>query len=216
MDINLLVGGPEADLPEGFYRRARKMENWVGADKGAVRLVKKGIIPDLAVGDFDSSSAAEIAMVEKTVEDTVIDPLKDDITDTEMALRYIKKKYQDVDRVTIYGATGARLDQLLANIFFILKPEFSWLLNKAVMIDRCNNISFYRPGSYRLRKIEGMKYLAFVPLIATKNLTLVNEKYRLDKADFDFPISLSSNEFVGDSGDFSFTSGVVIVIQSHD
>ncbi|MGL4390243.1 MAG: thiamine diphosphokinase, partial [Carnobacterium maltaromaticum] len=46
--------------------------------------------------------------------------------------------------------------------------------------------------------------------------SLVDQKYRLDEADFLYPTSLASNEFIGETGHFSFTSGVIAVIQSTD
>lgn len=216
MLINLLVGGPEAVLPSGFYEWAQTQPNWVGADQGAVRLLAHGITPCLAVGDFDSSTAQEIAMVQQQIKRTVIDPQKDDITDTEMALRYIRHYFPGVTQVNIFGATGARMDQLLANLLFVLKPEFEYFLDKLKLYDRNNTVSFYRPGQYTLVKEQGMKYLAFVPLTPVQGLELPDEKYRLPKTDFLLPISLSSNEFIGDKGHFTFSRGVVAVIQSCD
>ena len=61
-----------------------------------------------------------------------------------------------------------------------------------------------------------MKYLAFVPLTPVQGLELPDEKYQLPKTDFLLPISLSSNEFIGEKGHFAFNHGVVAVIQSCD
>ena len=43
MKINLLVGGPIENYPEGLLEKRGQDELWVGADKGAVRLCEAGI-----------------------------------------------------------------------------------------------------------------------------------------------------------------------------
>lgn len=217
MELNLLVGGPVSDLPVDFISKIQAIPgDWVGADRGAVRLLKWGIKPVLAVGDFDSANETEVAAVAQACPKAVINPDKVDVTDTELALRYILKEYPQVRKVRIFGATGARLDQFLANLFFVLKPEFAPLINKVEIIDKWNQIQFYTAGEYELEKMAQMQYLAFIPLTAVQELTLKDQKYTLERQDFAYPISLSSNEFVGQTSHFSFKKGVICVVQSHD
>lgn len=218
MIVNLLVGGPEADWPVGLTDKMQHPtadEVWVGADYGAVRLVKQGVKPILAVGDFDSSTAAEIQLVRDHAVKSVVRPKKEDVTDTVLALRYI---FQELtfDKVVIYGATGARLDQLLSNIFFVLTPEFKPVCEKIEIVDRWNQVGFYLPGQHLLKKLPNTRYLAFACLNKVTDLHLYDAKYQLDGVDFSEPVSLSSNEFVGETTSFSFQSGVVCAIQTHD
>lgn len=218
MIVNLLVGGPATDWPVELTERMQHPtadEVWVGADYGAVRLVKQGVKPVLAVGDFDSSTAAEIQLVRDNAVKSVVRPKKEDVTDTVLALRYI---FQDLtfDQVVIYGATGARLDQLLSNIFFVLTPEFKPVCEKIKIVDRWNHVSFYLPGKHCLKKLANTRYLAFACLNSVTDLHLYDAKYQLDGVDFAEPVSLSSNEFVGETTSFSFKSGVVCAIQTHD
>lgn len=218
MIVNLLVGGPASEWPVDLTERLHHPladEVWVGADYGAVRLIKHGVKPVLAVGDFDSSSPQEIRLVKENSLKSVIKPKKEDVTDTVLALQYIFKDLE-FEKVVIYGATGARLDQLLSNLFFVLTPEFKPHCEQIQIIDRWNQVSFYLPGHHRLDKLPQTRYLAFVCLNAVKNLHLYDAKYQLDGVDFSEPISLSSNEFIGDSTSFSFTDGVVCAIQTHD
>ena len=72
------------------------------------------------------------------------------------------------------------------------------------------------PGKYTINKEENFDYLAFIPLEEIKDLNLYDEKYKLNNANYTYPIALASNEFVGDKASFSFKSGLLCVIQSKD
>ncbi|MFT9357509.1 MAG: thiamine diphosphokinase [Liquorilactobacillus nagelii] len=213
-EVNLLVGGPIAQLPDNLLQLKRNAA-WIGADRGALRLIRAGIIPKLAIGDFDSSSAVERELIFKNSLRVETAQAEKDDTDTELAVRFILRDFQP-DLLKIYGATGGRIDHLLANLFFVLRPEFYSSLERIKLIDRQNEISFFKPGTYTLNKQHDKKYLAFVPLTKVSQLVLYDEKYQLPGNDFNWPVSLASNEFVGLTAKFSFSSGVVCVIQSKD
>lgn len=214
MKFNILTGGPIDCLPDDLFENTDDT-NWCGVDLGATHLLDHGIIPKLSVGDFDSSTDVQLQIVKQKSEELVYRPLKDDITDTELAIRCLIKKYQP-EKIDIYGATGARLDQLLANLFFILKPEYVHYVERIRLIDKWNTISFFLPGNHQIFKNPKMKYLAFVPLTKVSSFQLPDEKYQLEKTNFDYPVSLSSNEFIKEVAHFSFKSGIVMVIQSRD
>lgn len=213
MKVNLLTGGPLECVPQSIFDM--KDQQWCGVDHGAVELIEHQIKPFLSIGDFDSSSQAEREMVGQYSERFLFRPMKDDITDTELALRFLFENYS-IDALKIYGATGARLDQLLANLFFALKPRYYDFIEQITIIDRWNEIRFFRPGSHFLQRNPHMEYLAFVPLEKVDGLILPNEKYQLKRTNFSFPFALSSNEFVGNQADFSFETGIVMTIQSCD
>lgn len=215
MRINLLVGGPVESWPEDLLEGRGEDEAWVGADKGAVRLCEAGIRPLLSIGDFDSSTNRErylVGVMSREVLTSV--PEKDD-TDTELCLRLIEERFHP-EQITVYGATGGRIDHLLANLFCLLRPDFHSLLPKVEFVDECNVIRFYHPGSYEIRRIEGMRYLAFVSMGPVLDLNLYDEKYRLRHADIPRVISLASNEFMSSVAHFSFAGGNVCVIWSRD
>ena len=213
MKVNVLTGGPLACVPQSIFEQ--KDERWCGVDYGAVELIDRGISPMLSIGDFDTATAAERLQVEEHSYQFVYRPLKDDITDTELALRYLFAHYS-VDQLNLYGATGARMDQLLANLFFILKPEYQEQVERITVIDRWNEMRFFKPGHHQLKRNSQMKYLAFILLTAVEGLVLPDEKYQLQRTDFDFPVALSSNEFVGEKATFSFERGILMTVQSCD
>ena len=213
MKVNVLTGGPLACVPQSIFEQ--KDERWCGVDYGAVELIDRGISPMLSIGDFDTATNEERLQVEEHSYQFVYRPLKDDITDTELALRYLFAHYS-VDQLNLYGATGARMDQLLANLFFILKPEYQEQVERITVIDRWNEMRFFKPGHHQLKRDSQMKYLAFIPLTAVDGLVLPDEKYQLQRTDFDFPVALSSNEFVGEKATFSFERGILMTVQSCD
>jgi len=118
--VNLLVGGPTANWPTDL---AQLSGPWVGADRGALRLVKLGIQPVMVVGDFDSISPAELQTVKQAIAGAVIVKPDQDHTDTQLAVKSIFEQLHP-DELHIYGATGGRLDHLLANLWLVLDPFF--------------------------------------------------------------------------------------------
>ena len=209
--VNLLVGGPTANYPADLTTIPGP---WVGADRGALRLVKRGIQPVMVVGDFDSIDAAELQTVKDALVGTVVVKPDQDHTDTQLAIKSIFEQLQP-DEVHLYGATGGRLDHLLANMWLVLDPVFRQWAPQIKLIDKQNSVRFFLPGDYQITKEADKRYLAFVPLMPM-HLTLPDEKYQLDAAYNAYPISWASNEFSGNTGHFSFDAGVLAVIQSRD
>ncbi|MEY2358553.1 thiamine diphosphokinase [Lactiplantibacillus plantarum] len=209
--VNLLVGGPTANYPADLTTIPGP---WVGADRGALCLVKRGIQPVMVVGDFDSIDAAELQTVKDALVGAIVVKPDQDHTDTQLAIKSIFEQLQP-DEVHLYGATGGRLDHLLANMWLVLDPVFRQWAPQIKLIDKQNSVRFFLPGDYQITKEADKRYLAFVPLMPM-HLTLPDEKYQLDAAYNAYPISWASNEFSGNTGHFSFDAGVLAVIQSRD
>ena len=209
--VNLLVGGPTANYPADLTTIPGP---WVGADRGALRLVTRGIQPVMVVGDFDSIDAAELQTVKDALVGAIVVKPDQDHTDTQLAIKSIFEQLQP-DEVHLYGATGGRLDHLLANMWLVLDPVFRQWAPQIKLIDKQNSVRFFLPGDYQITKEADKRYLAFVPLMPM-HLTLPDEKYQLDAAYNAYPISWASNEFSGNTGHFSFDAGVLAVIQSRD
>lgn len=212
--FNLLVGGPTSEWPETLHD-GTVTGQWIGGDRGTLRLLELGISPVVAIGDFDSLSASEYERVQQNVTDIRKAIPEKDETDTELAITVAFHDYH-ATHLDVYGATGGRLDHLLANLWLVLKPRYRQYADRIRFIDRQNTVTFYLPGQYEIHKEPDKKYLAFVPLEAVGDLTLPDEKYHLDHEDVPYPLSYASNEFVGSLGHFSFTSGMLAVIQSKD
>lgn len=212
--VNILVGGPTDQWPSQL-KQGQMAGSWIGIDRGAIRLLQLGITPQIAAGDFDSISTDEFAKLQQQVKNIQRFPPEKDLTDTQIGVSIALDQLQAAE-IDIYGATGGRIDHLLANLFLVLDPKFRRFAHQIRFIDRQNTISFFLPGEYEIIKESDKRYLAFVNLTPVKGLTLSDEKYHLDNFDCDYPVSWASNEFIGAKNHFSFISGVVAVIQSKD
>ena len=211
--INLLVGGPTAEWPAALKHR-QIVGPWIGADRGNLRLLKLGIIPQLAIGDFDSMTHQEFMGMKNQVPELRIFDTHKDNTDTELALK-IALDHFHARHIHIYGATGGRIDHFLSNLFMVLEPRFRKFAERVILIDRKNTISFYLPGRHRIDKEPDKKYLAFIPL-GGMHVSLSHVEYPLDHHGIGFPRSYSSNEFIGNYAKFNFDRNVMCVIQSKD
>ncbi|MBC1564228.1 thiamine diphosphokinase [Listeria booriae] len=209
--IHIMVGGPESELPD--ITTYDKTIPWIGVDRGAIRLIERGITPISAMGDFDSLSKTELEHL-KTITTVTEFPAEKDETDTEIGLQWALK--QNPDTIRIFGATGGRLDHLLANLMMLMQPRFLPDIAKIELIDRYNYIKMYIPGEYTVSRLPDKKYVAFTTMANVEGLTLTGFKYPLTNAKYPFGAALSSNEFIAETGTFSFQTGLILFIQSND
>lgn len=211
MKILLVAGGD----PNHWPAFSNNFDKIIGIDRGNLFLLRQGIIPDLAIGDFDSLNEAEKKEVFSQVKETQTSPAEKDDTDTQLALVRTFECYPEAE-ITLIGATGGRLDHLLANLWLGLEPRFEPFLTQIKIADKGNIVSYIASGNHTIKKIPTMKYLAFCCLTPVKQLTLKNVKYELSAVDFLQPTSLASNEFLTGDAEVNFSDGLIAVIQSKD
>ncbi|WP_407391961.1 thiamine diphosphokinase [Carnobacterium jeotgali] len=212
--LAIMVGGPCEQIPSLKDIHSKELI-WIGVDRGAVRLLEQGIVPQIALGDFDSVTKEELKHIKKEIADVRVYQAEKDETDTELAVQIAFDEFKP-DNVSIYGTTGGRMDHLLNNIYMIFQPKLFQYASKIRLLDVQNTISYFTPGTHSLTKEQDKRYLAFVCLSPVEQLTIKDAKYRLTNTNFVHPISLASNEFVSNTVSFSFESGIIAVIQSKD
>jgi thiamine pyrophosphokinase len=217
MIIRILAGGPEELLPDlTAYEGNDSL--WIGVDRGVHTLLRNGIVPDAAFGDFDSVTETELQEIRDAMKDIHLYPSEKDETDLEIAFHWAVN--QEPDELYVYGATGGRLDHLFGNIQLLLRDE---ILNKlsqmeVYIVDRTNILTARLPGIYKIEKIADKKYISFVPVPeAVEGITLAGFKYPLDNCRIERGSTLCiSNELISESGTFSFSHGILLVIRSSD
>lgn len=101
--VTLVGGGP---FGAAALARARVLApRIVGADSGADRLLRLGVLPEAVIGDMDSLSRA----ARKTLSDRLFPIAEQDTTDFDKALRRIAAPF-----VLALGFAGGRVDHGLA------------------------------------------------------------------------------------------------------
>ena len=187
----------------------------MAADAGMTFLYHNHIIPDIIVGDFDSVDQEILSYFKERarIEFCQLNPQKDD-TDTEFAVYDAISR--GVKRLTILGATGSRLDHVLANIGLLgigLTHDVTMEL-----IDSHNRMRMIS-GPLSIRKNEQFgDYVSLIPVTGkVEHVTLEGFKYNLTDFTMGGFNSLGvSNEIVDDEAHISFSEGILLVVEARD
>lgn len=207
MKIALIAGGEISPINKHY-------DYYVGIDRGSLFLLENQLPLDLAIGDFDSVSALEFVQIQQNAKQMIIAPAEKDDTDTELALKTVFTQFPNAF-VTIYGAFGGRLDHLFSNVFLPSEPTLAPFMQQIALIDMQNEIRYVPAGTHKLQPIDGMKYVSFMA-DGDAELTISGAKYELNSQNFFKKKIYSSNEFIGNPIELSFSSGYVVIIQTRD
>lgn len=148
---------------------------FIGVDRGSLLLIEQGICPDLAVGDFDSVSEKELALIYSQSKEVLQAQSEKDDTDLELAVKAVFARYPQA-QLTIFGAFGGRLDHTLANIFLPSDPEITPYMQQIRLCSAQNELSYCPQGRHEIKPVAGMNYLAFMP-VSNSQLTIEGAKY---------------------------------------
>lgn len=211
--IGIVANGPQALIPD-LNNYQRRIDEWIGADRGALTLIENGISPDYALGDFDSINEQDERTIKKRSNIFAKFPIEKDLTDIEIAI----EKALELGGVTIYffGATGGRLDHGLINMQMLYK-----LMEKnctGIIIDRLNYIQIYQPGTYQIQEEKGFSNISFVPFTEhVLGLSLDGFYYPLQDYNLKWGSTRCiSNKLLLNNGTFSFDQGILLLIKSRD
>ncbi|SFB87545.1 thiamine pyrophosphokinase [Alkalibacterium subtropicum] len=209
---HIVLGAP---AEYAVFPEPRQEDSVIGVDRGAFECLSRNISVNVAVGDFDSVTPEEKAYLRTSVESfREFDAEKDD-TDAEIALAMAVDD-ESVNEIIIYNWSGGRLDHLLSVLYMVYQPRFNKGIDRITLLNKMNTIRFYRPGNYEIKKEAARYYLSFIGMTPIDELTLRGVKYPLDKMSYSYPRALVSNEFLAEDCRFSFSDGLLAVIQSND
>ena len=128
----VVLAGGEAPAPDLAVRLA-ECEFVVAADSGLHHAPALGLRVDLVVGDLDSVDPDLLAAAEAAGAAVERHPVDKDATDLELALDAVCARA--VDRVTVVGAGGGRLDHLLANLAVLGHSRYAAVTVEAFLAD---------------------------------------------------------------------------------
>jgi thiamine pyrophosphokinase len=89
----------------------------IAADGGSQYVQKMGMLPDVLIGDLDSTSPEIIELVTKAGKKIHQYPTAKDATDLEIAIQYAIALQPQ--KIIIVGGLGGRVDHLLANVMLL-------------------------------------------------------------------------------------------------
>jgi thiamine pyrophosphokinase len=207
--IAIVAGGT---LSEAMVLRVRKAGYVIGVDRGAYWLIKHGIVPDLAIGDFDSVSTREARLIETKVKNVIRHPVAKDATDLELAIEYAKTLVPK--EVGIFGAIGTRYDHTYAGIMLLARLASHNIYG--YIVDNFNEIFIVRRVA-RLTSAGEFPYVSLFPLQSKAVVTLKGFRYNVTRQVFVLGSTLGvSNEIVGKNAQVIVHQGAILLIRSRD
>ncbi len=189
---------------------------FLGIDEGVLRLEAAGVTPEYVIGDFDSVPEEEKNRISRTYPDRrILNPVKDD-TDMEAAVRRVLEMDPLPEEVLILGATGGRMDHLLANLRLLVL--FAEKRIPAFILDRQNRIRILTETTVIRKEEMYGRYISLLPVTeAVEGLSLRGFRYPLDHARLDVVSSLGiSNELSGAEGEIRFDRGMIYMMETKD
>lgn len=185
----------------------------VGVDRGALFLAEHDLSMTLAIGDFDSVTADELARIRTAADEVIVAPAEKDDTDTELALKTIFERFPQA-HVTVFGAFGGRLDHSLSNLFLPTEPALAPFMTQLCLEDGQNTVRYRPAGTHRIFPEADKTYVAFM---SESDLTITGAKYDLSASNFFKKKIYGSNEFLDDQPiTVTAPTDYLVIIQSKD
>ena len=211
MKAFVYVGG--SVYPDNITEHPKADDLCIAADIGAENAKLLGDVPDIIVGDFDSSKLDKLKKDFPKAEITVV-PAEKDFTDSELAIETALGK--GATEIVIIGGLDGRLDHTLTNISIV-----EALAKNGVYVTITN-------GKNRLRYIEStstlipkshFKYLSLIPRTdKVKGVTVMGCKYPLEKATLKRSSQglTVSNEITENCAFIAVKKGGLLIVESSD
>lgn len=214
--VVVCAGGPQEEVVSSDFLLSFNDAKFIGADLGTIYLLKKGITPDLAVGDFDSLTIEDWRLVQERVPKIERHIPEKDETDTELAL--LKALDYKPTEIILTGVTGGRLDHYEANLHILYRIQKMYPSIEIKMINNFNCLQFLWPGRHKIVADHYFKYLSFFAFgDVVKKVTLRNVKYETTDEIIDIGTTrFTSNEILGEYASISFSHGICLMIRSID
>jgi thiamine pyrophosphokinase len=207
--IAVVAGG---NLTEGFLSEIKKSTFIIGVDKGAYWLISHTIIPNVAIGDFDSVSKQEFEKIEKKSKKVTKYPTEKNWTDLELAMNHAVALHPK--NITIYGAYGTRIDHSFAAIGLLEKLAQRKIY--ASIIDMNNSVSIV-DTTHVLKKSDTYTYVSLLPLTTEIVVSMQGFKYNVTKKKIRKGETIGiSNEIDKDKGIITIHAGTALLVQSRD
>lgn len=205
------------------YIKTLSYDRVFAVDRGLEYADALGLVPAYIVGDFDTVNESLLKDYEYRIREEKISayveryPAKKDASDTELAFI---KALEEAGQITVLGATGSRLDHVLANLGLLLQTERAGC--KCYIVDETNRVQMLTADGRKncgIGKEEQYgDYLSVIPMSAiVEGLTIEGVMYPLKDKTICQGSSLTlSNQILEKEAYISIKNGTVLVIESKD
>jgi len=138
----IVTGGVVGD--DAFVRaHCAAADLLIAADAGALVLERLGVVPDLAVGDFDTAGPEIVARLTAAGIPTETHSMAKDYTDTHLAI--VIAIARGATEIVVLGALGGpRYDHMLATALSLAAPAFAGV--RILLVDPLHSMLVLRPG----------------------------------------------------------------------
>lgn len=204
MKCVIISGAPETELE--YMKKYLDNSYIICADSGYKKCISIDAVPDLIMGDFDSSSKPDI-----DCDITALNVRKDDTDTFSCVKKAIEKGF---DEIIILGGIGSRIDHTYSNI---LSVNYCFDHNVKCKLVNRNNLIRVISGE-NIIKSEGFKYFSIFSLFGKCNgLTIEGAEYNLSDAVI-LPSEqyTQSNEFKSSAVKINVKEGKILLILSND
>lgn len=188
----------------------------IAADRGLEFFERTGLVPDLAVGDFDSLSENGKKFLQ-TLRNTDIIKLRPEKDDSDTQSAACAAMDRGAEKIIILGATGNRVDHLLANFgLLVLGKERGC---RIILADPWNYIRLIESGTVLKRWEQFGKYVSFfsiggdVPGLTLKGFKYPLNRHYLTASDSGLTVS---NEIVEEEAVVEFEKGTLLMLMTRD
>ena len=211
MNKRIVIFG-NGTLHELFLKELKPGDYIIGVDRAAYWLVTRGVIPKVAIGDFDSTSKKEMASITKSIRTIKRYPQEKNWTDMELAVNHAISLHPK--EVIIFGGTGTRHDHTLSTFHLLDQLLAARILH--TLIDETNRIRLIGRGKTVVKR-SSYRYVSLLPYTKSIEVSLTGFRYDLSKTSVSRGVSLGvSNELRRSQGVIRMLSGKAWVIESND
>lgn len=198
----------QADL---LRRRLSPTDRIFCADGGARHALALGLTPEAIIGDLDSLSPDLVSHLETKGVAIHQHPPRKDQTDLELAFRLaIAAK---PDEILLVTALGGRLDQMLANILLLTRPEYAPV--QLTLADGPHWAILVRPHQSVTVKGRPGDLLSLIPLTPTvTQVNFLGVEWPLEQAKLSLGSTWSiSNVQTAQQARVQIGEGMVLLVQ---
>lgn len=185
----------------------------IAADGGSRHFQELKIIPDVLIGDLDSSEPDLVAHWKEAGVEVIQHPTDKDQTDLELALLLAQER--GAEEILVYGAVGGRLDMTFGNLVLLAHPQ---LHIPSTLICGKEEVHLLREGDSVVIEGSPGETLSLLPLHPEgAKVSARGVKYPLENDTLAFGLTRGiSNQLIENQAPIKLESGLVAVIHTRN